>query len=101
MNYEEEKKTLGEWFKQNHHENDKAHREAWSRGEIRGLDSEFGLKTKQINTEYNRRLVLLKAKYGKELSAGEKEIYESVKDQPSRYDDSKGWEREPLPLNNP
>jgi hypothetical protein len=64
MTLEEEYQALKDWHKQKSDENDKAAREAWIQGKIRGLDSEFDVISKQINGEYNRRLDALKERYG-------------------------------------
>ncbi|MDR3331545.1 MAG: hypothetical protein LBT08_02855 [Synergistaceae bacterium] len=62
MSYEEEKKELGEWYKQKTHE----YLEALDREHLPGLDSPLDALHKQDTKEFNRRLLALKEKYGVE-----------------------------------
>jgi hypothetical protein len=60
MSYEEEKKALGEWYKQKTHE----YLAALDKEGIQGFDSPLDALHKQDTKEFNRRLRALKEKYG-------------------------------------
>jgi hypothetical protein len=77
VNFEEEFEILANWYRQKVKEYIKASNEE----EIKGLDSELDALHREDTEEYNRRLVLLKAKYGEEMDEGDKELYERIKDQ--------------------
>jgi hypothetical protein len=81
MSFEEEFSVLWKQYRQKQDENDKARDEAFRLEGMKGLDSEFDVIFKNNIREYNRRLVLLKVKYGKELDEGDKELYNRVKNQ--------------------
>jgi hypothetical protein len=80
VSFEEEFEILKAWYRQKCDENNEAFSEALHRGEIKGLDCELDAQHREDIKEYNRRLVLLKVKYGKELDEGDKELYDRIKE---------------------
>ena len=70
MSYEEEIAGLAVWLRGKTQEYFDAVEEERRRNKAHGLDSKLDALHSEDVAEYNRRLVLLKAKYGKELSAG-------------------------------
>jgi hypothetical protein len=77
VNFEEEYKALWAWYDQRCN----LYFEALRRGDRNGLDSEHDGWHKKDTKEFNRRLILLKVKYGRELDEGDKELYDRIKNQ--------------------
>jgi hypothetical protein len=65
--YEQERNELIDWIKQKNQEDIEAHRKDTTKGKDGDLTYEY----QQVVKEYNRRLIELKQKYGRETPARE------------------------------
>ena len=75
MSFEEEFEILASWYRQKV----KEYLEASEKTEVLELDSELNALHREDTKEYNRRLTLLRVKYGKELDEWDKEFLSSTK----------------------